>query len=120
MPKNTKLDLVVAKWQKKVRSQKERPITKKDCKTGYKLQNTFDRNLRGVPGGRMDSTGSRAGATVKMISAKGTGTKTVPNEKVPGLTKSARNSNTTQGSYVTTILRDQTTDVISNAQGRRV
>jgi len=88
------------------------PAKKKSKPLGYKMQNTFERSLKGVPGGR-------GGASIiKMVAAKGTGTKTV--DKAPGTMKSMRNANTTQGSYNTTVLQDQTGDVVSNAQGRRM
>jgi len=89
--------------------------TKKSAKpVGYKMQNTFEENLRGVPGGSR----VQAVSLLKQMQAATTGTKVV--EKAPGLMRSMRNANTTQGSYIRTELRDQTGDLISNPQGRRL
>lgn len=94
--------------------------TKKKAKpVGYKLQNTFEKNLKGVPGGSM-SRGVTS-SLLKQMEARTTGTRVASEEqlKVLGPMRSMRNANTTTGNYVTTVLRDQTGDVISNAQGRR-
>jgi hypothetical protein len=92
------------------------PTKKKSKPVSYKLQNTFEKNLAGVPGGSMAR--SVQGSLMKQISAKGTGCRVV--SEAPGTMRSMRNANTTQGSYNRTELRDQTGDVISNAQGRRI
>ena len=73
----------------------------------YKMQNTFDKNLSGLPGG------GRVGSEIRMVSAARTGCK-VRKEGI-GLLRSARNSNTTQGSYITTVIPGET-----DAQGRKV
>jgi hypothetical protein len=85
------------------------PAKKKSKPLGYKMQNTFKRSVEGCPGGT---------SLVRQMDAKGTGCRTTANP--PGQMKSMRNANTTQGSYVRTELRDQTGDVISNRQGRRI
>lgn len=91
-------ELVIRNWQRKVAALRQRPVTKKDCKLGYKQQNTFERNLKGVPGGSQHQGAS----IVKMIAAKHTGTKTRPD--TIGFLASAKNCNTTQGSYIETRL----------------
>jgi|SRR5687768_13486196 len=91
------------------------PTKKKSKPVGYKMQNTFEKSLRGVPGGSM-SRGVTA-ATLKMIAAKGTGTK-VREEEI-GVLRSARNANTTQGSYITTIVTNTDGTVESDRQGRK-
>jgi len=95
------------------RGNKEVPAKKKSKPLGYKMQNTFERNLRGVPGGSR----SRLASELRMIEAEGTGCKTRKEEI--GLLRSARNANTTQGSYVTTVVREPQ-GVVSDAQGRKV
>lgn len=92
-------DLLAARWlQKANRRQVECsvPCKKKSKPVGYKMQNTFEKNLRGVPGGNL-SRGITA-ATIKMIAAPTTGTR-IRKEGI-GMLASARNANTTQGSYV--------------------
>lgn len=80
---------------------------KKDSKpVSYKMQNTFERSLRGVP----------AGGVVGMIAAPRTGCK-VRKEPI-GLLRSARNCNTTSGSYVTTVVSEDDR-VVSDPQGRK-
>ena len=87
---------------------------KKDAKPlGYKLQNTFEKNLRGVPG---SSRGVAASAIIEIEAAR-TGTRTRKEEI--GLLRSARNANTTQGNYVTSVVTEGTV-VVSDAQGRKV
>lgn len=83
------------------------PYKKKSKPVGYKMQNTFEKNLRGVPGGSR----SRTGSMIRMIDAPNTGTKLGPEI---GMLRSAHNANTTQGSYVRTRVVDERTD----AQGR--
>ena len=84
------------------------PTKKKAKGSSQPLQNTFTRNLQGVPGGGL----------VGMIAAKKTGTK-VRSESI-GLLRSARNANTTQGNYITTVTEDESGRVVSDPQGRRV
>ena len=96
--------------------------TKKKAKpVGYKMQNTFEKSVQGVPGGSF----SRGAAIphLKMVQAKHTGTRVMGKEDAArrlGLMRSMRNANTTQGGYYTQVLQDQTGDVISNRQGRDV
>lgn len=89
------------------------PAKKKAKPLGYKMQNTFDQNLRGVPGGALNHTAS----AIKMIAAPGTGTRTRREEI--GLLRSARNANTTSGSYISTVVREGD-EQVSDAQGRKV
>lgn len=86
------------------------PSKKKSKPVGYKLQNTFDRSLQGVPGGK-----GLAGI-INMVESPRTGTR-VRKEEI-GLLRSARNANTTQGNYVTTVVREGTR-VVSDPQGRK-
>lgn len=98
---------------------KDRLVPRKaDSKpVGYKMQNTFEENLKGVPGSSMYRNAHVS--LVQQIQAKTTGTRVVKPEDVPGWMKSMRNCNTTQGSYNQTILTDQLGDTVSDAQGRR-
>lgn len=91
------------------------PTKKKSKPLGYKMQNTFERNLRGVPGGSM-SRGVGV-AIMKMAQAPTTGTKT---GKEIGILRSARNANTTQGSHNRSVVTDESGHVVCDAQGRRV
>ena len=97
---------------------KEVPAKKKSKPLGYKMQNTFEKNLRSVPGGSR----SRAVSELRMIEATGTGCKVASQEQAKklGPMRSMRNANTTQGSYVTTIVEDESFRLVSDAQGRRV
>jgi hypothetical protein len=103
--------------------------TKKKAKpVGYKMQNTFDRSLEGVPGGSMRR--SVTAAVVKMIAAPETGCRT--RKESIGVLASARNANTTQGSYNRTVVVEPSVvhdhkptwgccaNVVSDAQGRKV
>lgn len=116
------LQLKVREIQLRVLRQRQHSLgsggnTKKKAKpVGYKMQNTFEKSLKGVPGGSMSR--GVASSLLKQIEAPNTGTRV--RDSSIGLMKSMRNANTTQGNYTTTILRDQTGDVISNAQGRRL
>jgi hypothetical protein len=92
------------------------PGKKKSKPLGYKLQNTFEKNLRGVPGGSM-ARGVTA-SIIKMVAAPSTGTQ-VRKEGI-GVMRSARNANTTQGGYNRSIVRDEDGNVSSDAQGRKV
>lgn len=122
--RETALQREIARLSKLVRrgpggSIKDRLVPRKaDSKpVGYKMQNTFEENLKGVPG-----TSMSRGVTfslVQQIQAKTTGTRVVKPEDVPGWMKSMRNCNTTQGSYNQTILTDQLGDTVSDVQGRR-
>lgn len=67
---------------------------------------TFAKSLQGVPNGGI----------VGMIAAPRTGAR-VRRESI-GVLRSATNANTTSGSYNTTVVRDETKAVVSNAQGR--
>lgn len=88
------------------------PAKKKSKPVSYKMQNTFERNLRGVPGaGRFPE-----GSIIKMIAAETTGT--VIRKEPIGLLRSGRNANTTQGSYITTIVTSESR-VESDSQGRK-
>jgi hypothetical protein len=116
------LQLKVREIQLRVLRQRQHSLgsggnTKKKAKpVGYKMQNTFEKSLKGVPGGSMSR--GVASSLLKQMQAPNTGTKVVA--AAPGLMKSMRNANTTQGHYNTTVLQDQTGDVISNAQGQRL
>jgi hypothetical protein len=88
----------------------EVPNKKKSKPVGYKMQNTFEKNLRSVPGGR-----GLAGV-IKMIAAPGTGTQ-VRKESI-GMLRSARNCNTTQGGYGRSVVVDESGRVVSDKQGR--
>lgn len=93
---------------------------KKDSKPlCYKMQNTFERNLQGVPGTSMSR--SVNASLIRQMEAKGTGTKVASEEQLRrlGAMRSMRNANTTAGNYIQTVLRDQTGDVISYVDGRR-
>jgi len=102
--------------QGQLRGTGEVPCKKKSKPVGYKLQNTFEKNLKGVPGGSM-SRGVTA-SIVKMIAAPGTGTK-VRKDSI-GALRSARNANTTQGSYIRTVVTNGNGRVESDSQGRKV
>lgn len=95
--------------QVRQRTTGEVPAKKKSKPVGYKMQNTFDANLRGVPGGSR----WRVGSEIRMVSADRTGCK-VRKEPI-GVLRSARNANTTQGSYITTVIPGET-----DMQGRKV
>lgn len=89
------------------RSVGEVPCKKKSKPLGYKMQNTFERSVQGVPGGK---------SLIRQMDAKGTGCK-VRKEEI-GPLRSARNANTTSGNYVTTIVREGD-KVVSDRQGRK-
>jgi hypothetical protein len=117
-----KLDQKVREIQLKVLAQKQRtlkrgndyvPNKKKSKPLGYKMQNTFAKNLQGVPGG----TRIAAISDMKMIEARGTGT--IVRKEGIGVLRSARNANTTQGSYFTSIVTDESGRVVSDRQGRK-
>jgi hypothetical protein len=120
------VDNKVREIQLRLLAQRQRSLgsggnTKKKAKpVGYKMQNTFEKSVRGMPGGSF-SRGT-AIPIMKMIEAKTTGCRVAfeDQEKRLGPMRSMRNANTTQGGYGTQILKDQTGDVISNAQGRDV
>jgi hypothetical protein len=95
----------LAQAQRGLRSTGSAP-SKRAIKVHQKQQNTFEKNLRGVPGG----------GWFAMAHATKTGTRTGPEI---GLLRSARNANTTQGSYVQTIVREGSR-VVSDSQGRKV
>lgn len=94
------------------------PAKKKSKPVGYKMQNTFENNLKGVPGA------SRHGGAsiVKMIAAPRTGT--VTRKEQIGVLRSARNANTTSGSYNTTVVTEPHEvagqAIVSDRQGRKV
>jgi hypothetical protein len=91
----------------------EVPNKKKSKPLGYKMQNTFANNLAGLPGGtRIQAISER-----KMVDAPNTGCK-VRKEGI-GVLRSARNANTTQGSYFRSVVKDETGAVVSDAQGRK-
>lgn len=72
---------------------------KKHTRLPGKMQNTFQENLRGVPG-----AGYKVGTYwwyQKMIEAEDTGCRVATAEQERRLEHSATNSNTTQGNYVT-------------------
>jgi hypothetical protein len=93
----------------KVQSPSLVPPKKKSKPVSYKMQNTFEKNLRGIPGGR---------SLVKQADAPRTGTK-VRKEGI-GLLRSSRNANTTQGNYTRSVVTDEQGNVVSDAQGRKV
>src|SRR5690349_23598292 len=76
----------------KVEGNKVVPSKKKSKPLPYKMQNTFKKNLQGVP----------SGGIIGMTEAKGTGTKVADSEQLKrlGVMRSAWNSNTTQGNYI--------------------
>jgi hypothetical protein len=85
--------------------------TKKKAKGRVpKMQDTFARNLAGIPGGKGGI------GYLKMCGAAKTGA--VTRKTDIGLLRSAFNANTTQGSQVTCRVEDETGQVVSNAQGR--
>lgn len=86
----------------------EVPAKKKSKPLPYKMQNTFENNLKGVPGGFW----------FKQAQAERTGTRTRKDEI--GLLRSARNANTTQGSYIRTTVVDESGRNMADAQGRKV
>jgi hypothetical protein len=89
------------------------PAKKKSKPVGYKMQNTFNSNLSGLPGGSR----VQAVSQLRMIEAAVTGCRTRKDEI--GALRSARNSNTTQGSYIRTVVREDEV-VVSDRQGRKV
>jgi hypothetical protein len=92
---------------------REVPTKKRSKPLGYKMQNTFQNNLKGVPGGsRIQAISIR-----KMVDAERTGC--VVSEKTIGVMKSARNANTTTGSYNTSTVEDESYRLMSDAQGRK-
>jgi thioredoxin reductase len=91
----------------------EVPNKKKSKPLGYKMQNTFAKNLQGLPGGtRIQAISERM-----MVDAANTGCK-VRKEGI-GVLRSARNANTTQGSQNRSIVTDETGRVVSDRQGRK-
>lgn len=91
--KPTPLETKVRELQNRMRRQVTSSVPSRAAiKIGRPLTNGFERNLRGVPGGGL----------VGMVNAATTGTR-VRKEPI-GLLRSARNSNTTQGNYVTVIV----------------
>jgi len=116
--KPTALELKVEALRKRVQAQRSNAVTntkKKAKPVGYKMQNTFEKSLQGVPGGSMSK--GVGPAIVKMIAAPHTGTR-VRQEGI-GVLRSARNANTTQGSYVRSTVHDEQGNVVSDAQGRK-
>lgn len=83
----------------------EVPSKKKSKPLPYKMQNTFEKSLRGVPGGHW----------LDQATNPKTGCKVGPEI---GLLRSARNANTTQGSYVTTRIVGETDNQGRKAFGR--
>lgn len=92
----------------KVEPNKVVPTKKQSKPKPYKMQNTFKSNLRGVPGGSWFAQAQNPK----------TGTKVRKDEI--GVLRSARNCNTTQGSYIRTVVRDEDGNISSDAQGRKV
>lgn len=89
------------------RGNDEVPRKKDTHSLPYKMQNTFANNLRGVPGGTW----------FRMAQAEGTGTRT--RQDAIGVLRSARNANTTTGSYVRSVVVDESGGLVSDAQGRK-
>jgi hypothetical protein len=92
------------------------PPKKKSKPVGYKMQDTFAKNLQGLPGGTRLGSGS-AIAIRKMVDAPTTGA--VVRKESIGVLRSARNCNTTSGNYTRSIVTDETGEVVSDAQGRK-
>jgi hypothetical protein len=74
----------------------------------------LEQNLRGVPG----NSRNKYTSMVQEINAKHTGT--VVRKDAIGVLRSARNANTTQGSYIKTVVQDEDGNVSSDSQGRKV
>ena len=86
-----------------VRQSTDNVPAKKSTKRHRKMQNTFDRSMAGAPGGHW----------FKQAHAATTGCRT--RAEGIGVLRSARNANTTQGSYITTTVNGEATD----PQGRK-
>jgi hypothetical protein len=88
--------------------------SKKSVKYSGKVTvSTADQNLRGVPG----NSRNKYTSMVQEIAAAHTGTKT--RKEGIGVLRSARNANTTQGAYVTSIVVDESDRWVGDAQGRK-
>lgn len=115
--KKQKVDPKVRELQQRLRALRTRqgelrktgvvPTKKQSKPLPYKMQNTFEKALKGVPGGGI----------VGMIGAAKTGTRV---RKEPlGLLRSARNANTTQGYYNRIEEVDESGATVVDRQGRR-
>jgi hypothetical protein len=91
---DAKLEELARRWARarrtQVRQSTDQVPSKKSTKKHGKMQNTFDRSMRGCPGGGI----------AKMAWAAETGCRTT--NKVLSAAESMRNANTTQGSYIST------------------
>jgi hypothetical protein len=106
---------VLARRQAQLKRGNDYVPSKKSGKySGKVTTSTADQNLRGVPG----NSRNKYTSMVQEIAAVGTGTKT--RKESIGVLRSARNANTTQGSYLTTTVKDESGRVVSDAQGRKV
>lgn len=110
-PQERALQIQWSKLRKATSTQRKGSLdfapSKKSAKRQGRMQNTFASNLKGVPGGGI----------VGMIAAPKTGTRT--RKESIGILASARNANTTQGSYNRTVVKEQD-EVVSDRQGRKV
>jgi hypothetical protein len=88
--------------------------SKRSTKKSGKMQNTFDKNLRGVPGG------SRARVVSELRQGAADRTGCIVREEGIGVLHSARNANTTSGSYIRSVVLEADGRVVSDAQGRKV
>jgi hypothetical protein len=80
--------------------------------SGRATVSTFEQSLRGVPG----TSRNKYTSMVQEIAAPHTGTRT--RKEGIGVLRSARNANTTQGSYIRTEVRENG-QLVSDAQGRK-
>lgn len=103
-----------AEWDRAIRKTGEVPAKKKSKPVGYKMQNTFDANLRGLPGG----SHVRVVSELRQGAADRTGC--IVREEGIGVLHSARNANTTSGSYIRSVVLEADGRVVSDAQGRKV
>jgi hypothetical protein len=82
--------------------------------SGRASETTAEQNLRGVPG----NSRNKYTSMVQEIAAAHTGTRTRPTSI--GILRSARNANTTSGSHNRSVVIDESSRVVSDAQGRMV
>jgi len=109
-----RLEQLMKRWRRADSTQRRQsvdqiPAKKKSKPLPYKMQNTFEKSVQGMPGGK---------SIVKQIAAPKTGCR-VRKDDI-GLLKSARNANTTSGSYNRTIVKDETGWPVCDMQGRKV
>lgn len=112
----TKEEELVKRFQRAKKAQSGRGLVPSKGQIKYNGRatvSTFEQSLRGVPG----TSRNKYTSMVQEIAAPHTGTK-VRKEGI-GVLRSARNANTTQGSYIRTEVTENG-QLVSDAQGRKV